>query len=177
VPEIALAVEGLEVRYGAVRAVRGASFEVGKGEIVGLVGPNGAGKSSTLTAIMGVVSPRGGEVRLGERSLRGMSAEAIVRSGVALVPEGRHIFSNLTVEENLRLGLTGRRVANGVAADLERIHALFPVVREFAARPAAALSGGRQQQLAIARALLARPDLLILDERSLGLAPNVVTAV
>jgi branched-chain amino acid transport system ATP-binding protein len=176
-PEPALSVADLDVRYGAVSAVRGASFEVGRGEIVGLVGPNGAGKTSTLMAIMGIVPPRGGEVRAGGRSLRGLAPEAIVRSGVALVPEGRHIFSNLTVEENLRLGLVGRREANGVAADLERIHSLFPVVREFAARPAAALSGGQQQQLAIARALLAKPDILILDEPSLGLAPNVVTAV
>jgi branched-chain amino acid transport system ATP-binding protein len=176
-PEAALSVSELDVRYGAVSAVRGASFEVGRGEIVGLVGPNGAGKTSTLMAIMGIVPPRAGEIRAGGRSLRGLSPEAIVRTGVALVPEGRHIFSNLTVEENLRLGLVGRREADGVAEDLERIQTLFPVVREFAARPAAALSGGQQQQLAIARALLAKPDLLILDEPSLGLAPTVVTTV
>jgi branched-chain amino acid transport system ATP-binding protein len=175
--EAALVVESLDVRYGAVAAVRGASFEVNKGEIVGLVGPNGAGKTSTLMAIMGAVPPRGGDVRLGGRSLRGLNPEQIVRAGVALVPEGRHIFSNLSVDENLRLGLVGRRQANGVSEDLERIYSLFPVVREFAGRPAAALSGGQQQQLAIARALLAKPDLLILDEPSLGLAPNIVTAV
>jgi branched-chain amino acid transport system ATP-binding protein len=173
----ALVVDSLDVRYSGVPAVSGASFEVGRGEIVGLVGPNGAGKTSTLMAIMGAVPIRGGDVRFGGRSLRGLNSEDIVRSGVALVPEGRHIFSNLTVDENLRLGLVGRRGNEGVEEDMDRIAGLFPVVREFAQRPAAALSGGQQQQLAIARALLAKPDLLILDEPSLGLAPTVVAAV
>ena len=173
----ALAVERLHVRYGRVHAVRGLSLTVEPGEIVGLVGPNGAGKSSTLMAIMGAVPPSAGEVRAGGRSLRGMSPEDIARSGIALVPEGRHIFSNLSVEENLRLGLVGRRESNGLRADLDWIQSLFPVVKEFAGRPAAALSGGQQQQLAIARALLSKPDILILDEPSLGLAPNIVTAV
>jgi branched-chain amino acid transport system ATP-binding protein len=173
----ALVVDSLDVRYSGVPAVSGASFEVGRGEIVGLVGPNGAGKTSTLMAIMGAVPVRGGDVIFEGRSLRGLSTENIVRSGVALVPEGRHIFSNLSVDENLRLGLVGRRSNDDVDADLERITSLFPVVREFAQRPAAALSGGQQQQLAIARALLAKPDLLILDEPSLGLAPNIVAAV
>lgn len=173
----ALVVDSLDVRYSGVPAVAGASFQVNRGEIVGLVGPNGAGKTSTLMAIMGAVPVRGGQITFEGRSLRGMSTENIVRSGVALVPEGRHIFSNLTVDENLRLGLVGRRSDEGVDADMERIASLFPVVREFAQRPAAALSGGQQQQLAIARALLAKPDLLILDEPSLGLAPNIVGAV
>jgi branched-chain amino acid transport system ATP-binding protein len=172
-----LEVEALEVRYGAVPAVRGVSFEVAGGEIVGLVGPNGAGKSTTLLAIMGAVSARAGDVRLDGRSLRGLPTEQIVRAGVSLVPEGRHVFAHLTVEENLRLGLTGRKSRNGVAEDFERVYALFPVVQEFAARPAGALSGGQQQQLAIARALLAKPDVLLLDEPSLGLAPTVVDAV
>jgi branched-chain amino acid transport system ATP-binding protein len=170
----ALAVEGLVVRYGGVAAVRDVSFEVGRGEIVGLVGPNGAGKSSTLMAIMGAVPPSAGDVRMGGRSIRGMNPEDIARSGISLVPEGRHIFSNLSVRENLRLGLVGRRESNGVAKDLEWIQSLFPVVKDFADRHAASLSGGQQQQLAIARALLAKPDILILDEPSLGLAPVVV---
>src|SRR5512133_1736203 len=140
----ALVVDSLDVRYSGVPAVAGASFQVNRGEIVGLVGPNGAGKTSTLMAIMGAVPVRGGQITFEGRSLRGMSTENIVRSGVALVPEGRHIFSNLTVDENLRLGLVGRRSHDGVDADMERIASLFPVLKEFAPRPAAALSGGQQ---------------------------------
>jgi branched-chain amino acid transport system ATP-binding protein len=172
-----LVVSGLEVRYGSVAAVRDISFEVGPGEIVGLIGPNGAGKSSTLHAIMGLVRITDGDLRLGERSLRGRSPEAVARSGIALVPEGRRIFGELTVEENLQLGLSARRSAEGAAEDVERVCELFPVVREFRSRHAGALSGGQQQQLAIARALVAAPDVLLLDEPSLGLSPTVTDAV
>ncbi|MHB8641813.1 MAG: ABC transporter ATP-binding protein [Gaiellaceae bacterium] len=171
--EPALAVEELDVRYHGVPAVRGISLEVASGELVGLVGPNGAGKSSSLLAIMGVVPCRG-EVRLEGRPIRGLAPERIARLGVALVPEGRHIYPFLTVEENVRLGLAGRRTRDGLSHDLEWIQELFPVVEEFAARKAGLLSGGQQQQLAIARALVARPDVLLLDEPSLGLAPTVV---
>jgi branched-chain amino acid transport system ATP-binding protein len=173
----ALAVSDLEVRYGPVAAVRGLSLEVAPGEIVGLIGPNGAGKSSTLHAIMGHVRPSAGDVRLGERSLRGRPPEAVARSGIALVPEGRRIFGELTVDENLRLGLAGRRSQNGADEDVERVLAMFPIVAEFRARQAGALSGGQQQQLAIARALVAAPDVLLLDEPSLGLSPTVTDAV
>jgi len=173
----ALTADGLTKKYGRRTALSDCTLCVPAGRVVGLVGPNGAGKSSTLMAIMGAVPASSGDVLMGGRSIRGRSPESIARSGIALVPEGRHIFSNLSVRENLRLGLVGRRESNGVAKDLEWIQTLFPVVKDFADRHAAALSGGQQQQLAIARALLAKPDILILDEPSLGLAPVVVQAV
>jgi branched-chain amino acid transport system ATP-binding protein len=173
----ALAVDGLEVRYGGVAAVRGLSLEVAPGEIVGLIGPNGAGKSSTLHAIMGLVRPAAGTIRLGDASLVGRAPEAVARQGIALVPEGRRIFGELTVTENLRLGLAGRRTQAGAEEELERVREMFPVLGEFAGRSAGALSGGQQQQLAIARALVAAPDVLLLDEPSLGLSPTVTDAV
>jgi len=166
----------LEVRYGTVPAVSGLSLEIGEGEIVGLIGPNGAGKSTTLHAVMGLVRPSGGEILLEGRSLLGRAPESISRAGIALVPEGRRIYADFTVAENLRLGLSGRR--NGDDSDnLAWIHSLFPVIDEFRDRPAGQLSGGQQQQLAIARALVARPRVLLLDEPSLGLAPQLVDLV
>jgi branched-chain amino acid transport system ATP-binding protein len=172
-----LTLDGLDVRYGGVQAVRDLSFEVAPGEIVGLIGANGAGKSSTLHAIMGLAPVAGGDVRLGGESLRGRRPEDIARSGIALVPEGRRIFAELTVEENLRLGLAARRSRGPADGVLKDVYELFPIVEEFRARNAGALSGGQQQQLAIARALVAEPDVLLLDEPSLGLAPTVVDIV
>jgi branched-chain amino acid transport system ATP-binding protein len=175
-PEAALELGGVEVRYGSVSAVRNLSLRVGKAEIVGLIGPNGAGKSTTLHAIMGLLSPYRGEIRLNGELLRKRSAESIARAGVALVPEGRRIFGDFTVEENLRLGLAARR-RKYIGDPLAPAFELFPILHEFRRRSAGALSGGQQQQLAIGRALVARPDILLLDEPSLGLAPLAVDGI
>jgi branched-chain amino acid transport system ATP-binding protein len=175
-PEPALELEGVEVRYGTVAAVRGLSLRPDAGEIVGLIGPNGAGKSTTLHAIMGVVPTHAGEIRLRGRSIRRRTPEAIAHEGVALVPEGRRIFGDFTVEENLRLGLAGRRKRNA-SNPLDRAYDLFPMLREYRRRAAGVLSGGQQQQLAIGRALVAEPEILLLDEPSLGLAPLAVDSV
>jgi branched-chain amino acid transport system ATP-binding protein len=175
-PEPLLELDRLEVAYNGVPAVRALSLSVARGEIVGLIGPNGAGKSTTLHAIMGVVRPSAGDIRLSGRSIRGHAPERIARAGIALVPEGRRIYPSLTVDENLRLGLAAHRGGGGTEV-LESLRELFPILGRYRKRPGGVLSGGEQQQLAIARALAAEPDLVLLDEPSLGLAPTVVDAV
>jgi branched-chain amino acid transport system ATP-binding protein len=176
-PAPALELEDLSVNYGSVPAVRRLSLTVEQGEIVGLIGPNGAGKSTTLHAIVGLVAVRSGDIRQHGTSIVGRKPEAIARGGISLVPEGRRIFAELTVEENLRLGLIGRDGREGAEQDLRWIEQLFPVIEDFGGRQAGTLSGGQQQQLAIARALVAGPDVLLLDEPSLGLAPAIVDVV
>jgi branched-chain amino acid transport system ATP-binding protein len=172
-----LALDRLCVNYGQVPAVRDLTLTVGKGEIVGLIGPNGAGKSTTLHAIVGLVRARSGGISLNGVSIAGKKPEAIARGGISLVPEGRRIFAELTVEENLRLGLVGRAGRAGADADVEWLQELFPVIVDSRRREAGKLSGGQQQQLAIARALVAAPEVLLLDEPSLGLAPAIVDVV
>jgi branched-chain amino acid transport system ATP-binding protein len=172
-----LRVSGLVVRYGAIAAVRGVDLDVADGEIVAIVGPNGAGKTSLLSAIAGIVKPAAGAVSFAGNALGGLVLEDVVRHGIALVPEGRHIFATLTVAENLLLGATVRDDAATVAADIERYFTTFPILGQRRRQPAGQLSGGEQQQLAIARALLSKPKLLLLDEPSLGLAPTVVDQV
>jgi len=172
-----LAVSGLVVRYGTVTAVRYVDLRVDPGEIVSIVGPNGAGKSSLLSAIAGIVTPAAGNIAFAGEPLGEVSLEEVVSRGIALVPEGRHIFAGLTVAENLSLGATIRRDAAAVAVDLDRFFAMFPILKERRRQPAGQLSGGEQQQLAIARALLSRPQLLMLDEPSLGLAPLIVDQI
>jgi len=166
-----LEVDDLRVRYGAVEAVHGVSFAVNAGEVTALIGANGAGKSSTLAAISGLV-PADGRIRFDGRDIAGAPAHSIVRAGIVQVPEGREILARMTVEENLLMGLRGRH-----RRDLSSAYERFPILRERRALLAGSLSGGEQQMLAIARALLARPRLLLLDEPSLGLAPLIVKRV
>lgn len=172
-----LELSGVEVSYGAVRAVKGIDLSVERGEIVTLLGPNGAGKSSTLLGIMGVVPPRSGSIRFDGRSLAGLAPELVVRSGLALVPEGRRIFAPLTVAENLLLGASGNRDRGTLAADLEEMNALFPILAQRRNQLAGTLSGGEQQMLAIARCLMGRPAMILLDEPSLGLAPQIIDTI
>jgi branched-chain amino acid transport system ATP-binding protein len=171
-----VSVSDLVVRYGAITAVHGVDLEVRAGEAVAIVGPNGAGKTSLLSAIAGIVRPAGGSVAIGGAPLAAIALPDVVRRGIALVPEGRNIFGSLTVLENLRLGATVRCDA-AVGSDIEEVFANFPILGERRNQPAGQLSGGEQQMLAIARAMLSRPRLLMLDEPSLGLAPTVVDRV
>jgi branched-chain amino acid transport system ATP-binding protein len=169
-----LELRGIRVSYGRTEVVHGVDLSVGEGEALGMIGPNGAGKSTILRAICGLARPSSGEALFEGRVLTGMAPEQIVRLGLALVPEGRHIFKTLTVAENLRLGVGGE---SEDGAWMEQTLERFPILRERARQRADRLSGGEQQQLAIARALLGRPRLLILDEPSLGLAPKMIDVI
>jgi len=172
-----LELRDLDVHYGAIHALRGISFQVGEGEIVTLIGANGAGKTTTLRAVSGLLRSSGGTIEYRGERTAGLKPHKLVERGLSHAPEGRGIFPNLTLRENLQLGAFLRRDADGIAKDMERGFSLFPILKEREKQMAGTLSGGEQQMLAIARALMARPKLLLLDEPSLGLAPQVTETI
>lgn len=172
-----LSVEGLHIRYGGVEAVKGIDLSVAEGEIAALVGANGAGKSSTLAAIAGLAPVAAGRIKFAGESVIGLAPETIARKGVVLVPEGRRIFSSLSVAENLRLGAAMHLTPVEARAREEEMFDLFPILKTYYRTQGGALSGGEQQMLAIARAMMSRPRLLMLDEPSLGLAPQLIDKV
>ncbi len=172
-----LEIDDLQVAYGHVEAVRGVSLRVGEGRIVTLIGPNGAGKTSILSALTGLVEPRAGTVRLGGADITGLPAHRTVAAGLSLVPEGRAVLGRMTVEENLVLAGERRQTKNALAAAIAQQYERFPILGERRSQPAGSLSGGQQQMLAFARALLARPRVLLLDEPSMGLSPILVQQV
>ena len=172
-----LSVEDLDVAYGAVAALRGVSLSVDLGEVVTLIGANGAGKTTLLKTISGLLAPRRGRIRFADTELTRLPAHRIVALGVSQVPEGRIVFPNLSVRDNLELGAYVRRDRSGIRSDLERMYAMFPRLKERERQRAGTLSGGEQQMLAIARALMSRPRLLLMDEPSLGLAPILVREI
>jgi len=169
-----LEVRGLQVCYGGINAVKGIDLDVGKGEFVTLIGANGAGKTTTLKALAGLLRPAAGHIHYNGEDITARPACERVRLGLALVPEGRGVFGRLTVEENLAMGAYSRRDAAGIAADLNRVYGLLPRLAERRRQPGGTLSGGEQQMLAIGRAIMSRPRLLLLDEPSMGLAPIMV---
>ena len=172
-----LKIENLHVSYGPIRALKGISLEVKEGEIVTLIGSNGAGKSTTLSAITGLVKSQSGSITFREENITNMSPYKIVQRGVSLSPEGREVFPALTVEENLRLGAYTRKDKGAIDAAFNRVYELFPRLKERISQTAGTLSGGEQQMLAIGRALMSEPKLLLLDEPSMGLAPNLVLMI
>jgi branched-chain amino acid transport system ATP-binding protein len=172
-----LEVKGLRVSYGGINAVKGIDFTVGKGELVTLIGANGAGKTTTLKALAGLLRPAAGHIYYNGEDITARPAFELVRLGLALVPEGRGVFGRLTVEENLAMGAYNRRDAAGIAADFDRVYGLLPRLAERRRQLGGTLSGGEQQMLAIGRAIMSRPRLLLLDEPSMGLAPLMVQKI
>ena len=169
-----LEIKDLHVHYGGIHALKGISLAVPEGKIVTLIGANGAGKSTTLKAICGLVKPSSGEIGFGQKSLVGQKTVDIIKKGITLVPEGRRVFPDLTVRENLILGAYARSDLKAIEGDMERVNSLFPRLQERQGQLAGTLSGGEQQMLAVGRALMSRPRLLMMDEPSLGLAPVLV---